>query len=285
MGSMQKESKTDVVMKLVLVFFISLLSFSVGTFVGKKFSDNQYKLSKFEPNKQKENLKQEIEEEHAMDIDRSASEESHRDPSSVPPDATSIKPSSPINQNDIAKLAEEFVKDDGTLMQKSTQHQETEKKTSALPVYQETHTVVKSPITDPSVAAQNKLGIAPLDPADRIANNLPPEPIIIEPASDDRIPSSLPRELASSPLGKFTVQIASFPSETEAQKKASELKSKGYAAFYIKAKVKDTKGNTEKIWYRVSVGLFTTSKDADKLRKELVDRSHAGSAIVHRIAL
>ena len=43
-------SKTDVVVKLILVFFISLLSFSIGTFVGKKFSDNQHKIAQLEPN-------------------------------------------------------------------------------------------------------------------------------------------------------------------------------------------------------------------------------------------
>ena len=42
-------SKTDVVVKLVLVFFISLLSFSIGTFVGKKYSDNQHQLAALEP--------------------------------------------------------------------------------------------------------------------------------------------------------------------------------------------------------------------------------------------
>ena len=38
-------SRTDVLIKLTLVFFIALLSFSVGTYVGKQFSDSEYKLS------------------------------------------------------------------------------------------------------------------------------------------------------------------------------------------------------------------------------------------------
>ena len=33
------------------MFFISLLSFSIGTFVGKKYSDNQHKISALEPQK------------------------------------------------------------------------------------------------------------------------------------------------------------------------------------------------------------------------------------------
>ncbi|MCB0361552.1 MAG: hypothetical protein KDD35_02455 [Bdellovibrionales bacterium] len=41
-------SKTDTIIKLVLIFFISLLSFSVGTFVGKQVSDSDYKRAALE---------------------------------------------------------------------------------------------------------------------------------------------------------------------------------------------------------------------------------------------
>lgn len=41
-------SRTDTLIKLVLVFFLSLLSFSVGTFVGKQFSDSQHKIADLE---------------------------------------------------------------------------------------------------------------------------------------------------------------------------------------------------------------------------------------------
>ena len=43
-------SRADVLIKLVLLFFTSLLSFSVGTFVGKQFSDKKQKLAEtYEP--------------------------------------------------------------------------------------------------------------------------------------------------------------------------------------------------------------------------------------------
>jgi len=41
----QAETKVDTVVKVVLVFFVCLLSFSVGTYVGKRFSDYQNKIS------------------------------------------------------------------------------------------------------------------------------------------------------------------------------------------------------------------------------------------------
>ncbi len=41
-------SRTDTLIKLVLLFFTSLLSFSVGTFVGKQFSDSKKQLASIE---------------------------------------------------------------------------------------------------------------------------------------------------------------------------------------------------------------------------------------------
>ena len=45
-------AKSDAIVKLVLVFVISLLSFAVGTFVGKKYSDQQHKIAAYEPTKE-----------------------------------------------------------------------------------------------------------------------------------------------------------------------------------------------------------------------------------------
>ena len=89
--------------------------------------------------------------------------------------------------------------------------------------------------------------------------------------------SSLPKEVAASASGKFTVQVASYPKEDEAQGMAAELKNKGFSAFYIPAKVK---GQT---WFRVSVGLFTTQKEAQAYREDLLSRAKVSSAIVQKI--
>src|ERR1700679_2047697 len=43
MSSEKGGSKADTLVKVVLVFFISLLSFSVGTFVGKQVSDSDHR--------------------------------------------------------------------------------------------------------------------------------------------------------------------------------------------------------------------------------------------------
>lgn len=74
-------SRTDVLIKLILVFFIALLSFSVGTYVGKQFSDSEHKLS---------HLKAEY-------SSTQASESSHADHPRV------------LTESDIENLADEFI--------------------------------------------------------------------------------------------------------------------------------------------------------------------------------
>ncbi|MNK84100.1 rare lipoprotein A [compost metagenome] len=94
---------------------------------------------------------------------------------------------------------------------------------------------------------------------------------------EERRPSSLPKDVAAFSVGKFTVQVASYPDEAEAQKHASELKDKGYSAFYVPANIKG------KTYYRVSVGQFATQKEAQSYRSEFIGKAKVGSAIVQKI--
>nr|HPI39978.1 SPOR domain-containing protein [Pseudobdellovibrionaceae bacterium] len=86
-------NKSDVFIKLVLLFFISLLSFSVGTYVGKKYSDHQHKLAELEPSQREHSTAQhseKVENNHEMDRE----------------------PASEITDKEIAALAEEFIEDE-----------------------------------------------------------------------------------------------------------------------------------------------------------------------------
>ena len=129
-------SKTDSIIKLVLVFFISLLSFAVGPYVGKKYSDRQHDMAKLEPHGNKvahENTdEQHSESGEVAQGEESASheegggsahseasangeEKSNRDIASVKKaEHPIIKGDESDNMSDeeIAKLAEEFVRDD-----------------------------------------------------------------------------------------------------------------------------------------------------------------------------
>src|SRR5579862_8673660 len=78
-------SRTDTLIKLVLVFFLSLLSFSVGTFVGKQFSDSQHRVADLEG-------------------------DSDRVVASIPSDVAKAEPNQAISEEEISKLSDEFVK-------------------------------------------------------------------------------------------------------------------------------------------------------------------------------
>lgn len=80
-------SKADTLVKLVLVFFISLLSFSVGTFVGKQVSDSDHR-------------RMALEGEYGRKV---ASEDSHEESSDK------------ITEKEIESLTEEFVNKEKTM--------------------------------------------------------------------------------------------------------------------------------------------------------------------------
>jgi cell division protein FtsN len=223
-------SKTDVVVKLVLVFFVCLLSFSIGTSVGKKFSDNHHRMAQFEPAKTEAG-------------ETTAASES-----------TNGKGSS-LSDDEIAKLAEEFVNDD----------EKPADKVVVKVAEKATNKATEKPAEKTALAAV--AAAAPV--ADKVAA---------------RLPSSLPKEMAATPSGKFTVQVGSFPTETEATKKVEDLKKAGQSAFFVEAKIKAKEGAEEKTWFRVSVGLFTTQKEAEEHKNDLIAQNKVTSAIVQKIS-
>lgn len=277
-------SKMDVIVKLVLVFFISLLSFSIGTFVGKKFSDNQHKLAQLEPGEHSEEM---ASEEHGEE----------RGVASVSPEAGEVKPNEALSDEEIAKLAEEFVTDEtedpkeehpkvdknshGDTVAKDEHHEEPaaeehHEKEAPAPAKKEAREPAKvEKHKAPAEAARHET--EPSHVADRVAQGKAPTEEKTAIKRESRIPASLPKDVASSATGKYTVQVAAYPDEGEAQKVTADLKSKGFSAFYVNAKVKN------KTWYRVSVGLFTTKKEADAYKKDLLARSKVSAAMVQKI--
>lgn len=253
-------SKTDLVVKLVLVFFISVLSFSIGTFVGKKYSDNQHELALLEPNKE---IKGEAQREVAsVDEEKSADE------------GNNGKVNATMSDEEIAKLAEEFVADETEAPEKG-EKAEAATETKTVENKATTETVAKNE------TAKSETKNEPSHVAQQMAANEKPVANKVEKKAAavkaERVPSSLPKNVAQYTVGKFTVQVASYADEGEAQKMASNLKQKGYSAFYIPAVVKG------KTWYRVSVGQFATQKEALSYRTELMSQAKVGSAIVQKI--
>ncbi|MGE0633931.1 MAG: SPOR domain-containing protein [Pseudobdellovibrionaceae bacterium] len=243
-NNVRGSAKTDTMVKLVLVFFISLLSFSIGTFVGKKFSDSQHKIAKLEPGHSNEH------------------EESHdREVASVPNDHTEVKAESHLSDDEIAKLAKEFVSEEEAVGERTVEPAHAQEAVA----HAEAPTSVASKMTGAS-SHSTKVAVHKEEHAEPKKT-----------AAETRIPSSLPQAVAPAASGKFTVQVASYSTETEAQKFASDLKGKGYSAFYIPAKVRGQN------WYRVNVGLFSSQDEAQVYRAKLMTEAKISAAIIQKI--
>jgi cell division septation protein DedD len=245
-----KTSNTDTIVKIILVFFISLLSFSIGTFVGKKFSDNQHKLSTMEPTKNEDNNAS------VGSTDHATAEES-------------------LSDDQVSALANEFVDDESKSAGKNesavdeTGHAKEETAIKEEPKDQATTHATENAKNEPAKHETPKHEIAKHDSSVKEK----------EPKSEEinRIPSSIAKEKAAINSTKFTIQIASYPTEADAQKKVDELKKVNFEAFYTHATIK---GQT---WYRVNVGTYATTKEATDNKAELVEKAHVNSAIIQKI--
>ncbi len=209
MKNQKGATKMDAVVKLVLVFFVSLLSFSVGTFVGKQVSDSDYRRASLE---QDYKTGREV-----------ASESDEKDEKS-------------LSDEEIKNLTEEFV--------------QAEK---------------------PPEGAEAD-GYKKVSPTEHVAASTPAKS-----ETSERKPSSIPPHVVNPSIGKYTVQVAAYAEEDEAKTQASELKEKGWNAFYVPVEIK---GRT---WYRVNVGLFPNSKSAMSFREKFAKEANASSSIIQKI--
>ncbi|MGE0761694.1 MAG: SPOR domain-containing protein [Bdellovibrionales bacterium] len=280
---------------LVLLLFVSLLAFSAGTFIGKKVSDSEHRRAQLEGEYKavashdehgnagqdvagEENLSEDDiaslteefvtkEKEAVAEENGKAEEQPAREVASAPeastgykkfngekgkpaPAATEHAPAHDAHAAPTAKAAAE------------PKHTAEPKKHAVEPAHKaEPPMIVASPKSAPSPMAA------------RVAEGHAPAPD----AKEERKPLSVLPSIAATAVGKYTVQVASYPDEAEAKNHAANLKGKGWNAFYVPA---DVQGKT---WYRVSVGLFTNAKSAADFRKEFQKESNVATAIVQKI--
>ena len=76
------------------------------------------------------------------------------------------------------------------------------------------------------------------------------------------------------PMGKFTINVASFRQKVRAERLMGELKNKGYKAFVAEASI--PKRGT---WYRVSVGRFPSRGEAETFARELKEKDGLDSFV------
>ncbi len=348
MSKAPSTSKADTAVKLVLVFFISLLSFSVGTYVGKQVSESEARQAALEADYNNHDG-------HATAAHEGAGEEA----------------TAPISEAESNSLAEEFVKGarktasegdghgeapnhgeknehgdghgekaehgdgHGDVAEKSendgghgekaehgvkAQHggdndsakkeEHGEKnhahgeaatsseaaKSSEAPTSSESaksvekedgythHSKMKAATHEETgaghgapdrhaAAVEKPAPGKPSSAAERVSHDMAPA---ADPVKKAEPPSHLP-SVATTAIGKYTVQVASYATEDEAKNHVSRLAGKGYSPFYVRA---DVGGKT---WYRVSIGLFSDQKSATNYRTELLATQAVASAIVQKI--
>lgn len=258
-------SKMDAVVKLVLFFFVTLLSFSVGTYVGKQVSDAEHRKANLETDGN----------ERAPSSVEEHDDGGHGKPASDEHAATSKdahgeeQQGEALSQKELDQLAEEFSNQaEGERSIASEKPSQEPAPTKDAHGYKSFERGGKNPAST-APAAPVKEPAAP-------AKEMPAPTPVAEKEPTTRKPSSLP-SVAESTTGKYTLQVGSFPSEKDAQEKAKELKAKGWNAFYITADVKGQK------WYRLNVGLFTSLKSAQEFRKEFSKESKNNNVLIQKI--
>lgn len=253
--SQTAESKVGTVVLVVLVFFICLLSFSVGIFIGKKFSDNQYQLAK---------LKGEFS--NSLMADLTSKEQS------LETDIQEAELSNEETANFAAEFAQGESQDRSDLFKENSQPSIKSKEESA-----QSLNSVASTTRDLS-----------LDPSNNKQDSKNSESIKnreIASTENEAPAKKIAKEITESSLTKYTIQVAAFPTEAEASKLTSELKNKGLESYFLAAQVPEKKGSDVlKTWYRVHVGLFHSTKEAEEVKNELIGHKKIRNGMVKKLS-
>lgn len=261
--------KTNSMIKLALVFFICLLSFSIGTYVGKKYSDNQHKLAQLEPNKKAAG--------HGGEEFAANEGEGHGEQAGGEQGEKheSGETTQKLTDSEVAKIAEEFASDsssDNAHDEKAIQTIEADEKPIKSAATEKANTHV-TPASHGATTAVMTNTIATKALPTKTSST-----VVAKPMNHDREPSSLPQPKEGASVGShFTVQIGSFPNEADAQKMTKEMLAKGIKTSYVSAQVKG------QVYYRVNVGLFGTSKEADEYKKDFLEKTKLTSAFVQKV--
>lgn len=289
MASGKGGTRMDAVVKLISIFFISLLSFAVGTFVGKSVSEAEFRETALEQGDYKDLHKLHSSEQSDKLSDNEISslteefldeaENKNRKTASVTKDGyTKMTGDEHSSHKSPSHDDHQGHKEDGHGDKHKKDHPE--KSAHNEPAHDKAH----DKKSDSHHDSHNKKdshgahaeGKGHDEPVHEAAHRMMKGKSPLADELQKRRPSSVLPGL-SNMAGQFTVQIASYPSAEEAKVEAAKIKSRGYTAFYIPAKINGRN------WYRVSVGLFKNQKSANLYRKELLKDDKISAAIVQKI--
>lgn len=246
--SAQAETKVDTIVKVVLVFFVCLLSFSVGTYVGDRFSNYKHRIAQLTGEQSQD-----------MPTDLASLEVNSETVTATPSEMEAM------TSDEVAKLAAslEQVESENIDLANSKS-----KETQIRDIASTPETTKSEPAT--SLPAQKN--------TETVTETRNAE------AKVDTTSKMQANEVKANYAGKYTVQIGSFPTETEAEKLTQDLNKKGLSAFYIAAKVADKKNESlVKTWYRVNIGLYGSSKEAESSKNDLMSSKSITNGFVQKI--
>ncbi len=193
-----KSSKIHVYIFMILIFFLCLLSFSVGTFVGKSVTESEMRKAQVE---MATNLTKE------------------REIASLESEGNDSENNAELAEDEVTLTGEEIE----SLAKEFSEGEDASGNDAKDPNLKDG----KEKLPDSS----SKTTIS--DVTQRIAK----DESATEKLAKTRTPSTVLPALASS-LGKFTVQIASYTDKKEANDHALKLKAKGYSAFFVPALIR-----------------------------------------------
>jgi cell division septation protein DedD len=271
MSAEKGSSKADTLVKVVLVFFISLLSFSVGTFVGKQVSDSDHRRLALEGEYKTERNVASIDDKAQAGEEAITDKEVENLTEEFVNKEKSREPAAANEEGEKPEQAAEAPEHSEANGYKSYPRGKNAKEAKAEPAPETPN--AEAPEHEHAAAHPAKKGDAPHAAAQKIAANKAPS----DGKAEERKPNAVLPAVASSAVGKYTVQVASYQTEEEAKNHAATLKGKGWNAFYLPATIQG------KPWFRVSVGLFNNDKSAREFRAQFMKESGSKSTLVQKI--
>ena len=200
MSAEKGSSKADTLVKVVLVFFISLLSFSVGTFVGKQVSDSDHRRMALEG-------------------------ETKADRQVASSDENKDEESGKITAKEVDSLTEEFVakeKNAGAGAGETAANEEASEKSEPAATEEKADAAGYKTYKRETVAKEKDTKPAkdPKEVAEKVAEGAAPT----NGETETRKPSSatLP-SVAASAVGKYTVQVGAYAEENEAKEEVKDI--------------------------------------------------------------
>ena len=197
---------TNRMVELALVFFVSLLSFSIGTFVGKKYSDNQHRLAKLEPHGEK-----------AEEIAKEMSDAAN----ATEPKLAEHKQET-LTDSEVAQMAREFSEEE------DAQVKDVEVEHAQVAAHATTAEALRK-----LAAAEKSKDVKEIENTE----GLPAKNVVRDVASiTAKVRKANPQDPAW-----YTVQVAAYPNYEEADKMVTTLGARGYKGRAVEAEVNGRK--------------------------------------------